>query len=543
MLKNNNKDILLVSIPVLLIIALYYQVAWFTSYTNWDTPIFITNNQFLQKISFHNLINIFTPGKIHREILFIPITYFSYLMEISIFGINTSIIHIDNVILHILNTILLYYFIILLFKNRTAAFVASLIFAIHPIQVEAVCWLMGRKDLLMALFSLLTCIFWVKKIYTNKSMHFVLSLIFLILACLSKPTALILPLLLLLIYFLINKKENVCYKIIQVLPFFLCSIIIYYINTIVPKITDGTIPYKFSPILHTPSIIFGWCYRLFLLTKSEIAYTILKTDPTFQFNFIFSITLVILFLVFLYIFYKKIKSAVFCFLFTAISFLPALSAILSKRAIVTADRYGYFPLIGLYILIGIITSVNDKTWVKLCKYCILFFWTLGMLITTYTLIPAWQSTESLWKYELKVNKNSPFGLHNMAMYCFDQGETDLALKLFLKTSKLVKYKDTFFNIAEIYRYKNNIDRTIIYYKKAIDVDNNNSDYHGSLGAMYLKKNMLKEALSEFVTVTKLKPNEPKAYLFISEIFNRNKEYKKAAEVHRIYEEKKKIKEE
>ena len=569
--KSKNKDLILVGIPVLLILMLYWQVAYFVNYTNWDTPIFIINNKFLQNFSLYNVRSILTPGAIHNEVLFIPVTYFSYMAEINIFGLSSSIMHIDNVLLHLSNTILLYYFALLLIRKRIVAFVASLIFAVHPLQVEAVCWIMARKDLLMTFFSLLSCIFWIKKeCIEKKNIYFILSLICLILACLSKPTALMLPLILLLISicfilkanwfstFIISsmninnsnsqsyicgtnplvykKKESFFVEIISLIPFFVSSLIIHFINLLI----YNNLPSGMSSIRYLPSLIIGWCSRILLLSKSEIAYTMKWADSAIQFNTTFLLSVVIISFIIIYTLRRKVKHTAFCILFTFISFLPAFSAFLSKRPIVTADRYGYFPLIGIFIFVGIIISEECRIWEKVCKYCLVFIWIAGMIVSTYTLISVWQSTKTLWNYEIEIKPNSQYGLHNIANYHFDQGNLDLALQFLLKSSKIADNKITYYNIAEIYKGRDEINKAIFYYKKAIEIDPGNSDYHGLLGTMYLKDNMLVDALREFTIVTQLKPDQPKAYLFIRDIFIANKNYKKAEEVHRIYEQKKSL---
>ena len=538
--KNEYKDLILCSMLILIVVFLYWQVKSFTEYTNWDTPTFVINNQIIMNISFENIINIFTPGKIPKEILFIPVTYLSYMLEIGLWGMNISVMHIDNVILHIFNTILLYCLILMIFKNRTAAFFSSLIFAVHPVQVEAVCWIMGRKDLLMAFFSLLSCIFWVKKIKVGKSSYFIFSILFFLLACFSKPTALVVPLLLFAIDYYYGKKGTFIDKIISIVPFLLCAGIVYFINTLVPQIVNYTLPFKALPVLYLPSIILDWCSRIFLFSRGEIVYTKLKGDPFFEFNSVSLLTSIVLLIIVVYIYRKKIKEAVFCMLFLLISLLPTLTALLSKRSIVTADRYGYFPMIGVFVLAGILISYKGSLRERLIKYSIVLIWIVIMIFYTYTLIPVWQTTKTLWDYELSIDEESPFGLNNMSTYYFNKGDVDFALELLLRAEKVANYKDTLYNIAEIYRGKNDIDKAIIYYKKAIKADPDNMNYHGLLGTMYLKKDMLNEALDEFVTVTKLNPDNPRAYLFISEIFARTKQQKRAEFVYGIYEEKKSI---
>jgi len=85
-----------------------------------------------------------------------PITMISRMIDIQLFGLNPGAHHLSNVFYHILNTLLLFLLLSRMTqKTWPSAFVAA-VFALHPIQVEAVAWITARKDLLSTFFGLLT---------------------------------------------------------------------------------------------------------------------------------------------------------------------------------------------------------------------------------------------------------------------------------------------------------------------------------------------------------------------------------------------------
>ena len=85
-----------------------------------------------------------------------PLTTLSHMLDCGLYGLNAGGHHLTNVILHIISVLLL--FVVL--KQTTnalwqSAFVAAL-FAIHPLHVESVAWIAERKDVLSAVFFILT---------------------------------------------------------------------------------------------------------------------------------------------------------------------------------------------------------------------------------------------------------------------------------------------------------------------------------------------------------------------------------------------------
>src|SRR5439155_7813294 len=83
--------------------------------------------------------------------------------------------------------------------KKEVAFLTALIFGIHPMHVESVAWISERKDVLYGFFFLLSLINYWKYLQSNGKLNYALCLVFFLLSLLSKPAAVILPLVLLLL--------------------------------------------------------------------------------------------------------------------------------------------------------------------------------------------------------------------------------------------------------------------------------------------------------------------------------------------------------
>jgi tetratricopeptide (TPR) repeat protein len=121
-----------------------------------------------------------------------PILILSFSIEAMIFG-NLIIGHLTNVLFHIAAVFLIFIFLKKLEFDKTCVFLFSLIFAVHPALVQAVAWIPGRNDSMLAVFSILSFIFlfdWLKSEKRRGINYFLFSLAF-FLALFTKETAIV----------------------------------------------------------------------------------------------------------------------------------------------------------------------------------------------------------------------------------------------------------------------------------------------------------------------------------------------------------------
>ncbi|HEY6000871.1 MAG TPA: hypothetical protein VI078_16410, partial [bacterium] len=128
-----------------------------------------------------------------------PLTWISHEIDVSLFGMNPTGHHLVNLGLHLANTLLLF----ALLHAATgvvlpSALVAALL-AVHPLHVESVAWASERKDVLAALFCLLSMRSYLSWLRTNRSSRLYSSLAAFIAGTMAKPMIVTLPLLLLVL--------------------------------------------------------------------------------------------------------------------------------------------------------------------------------------------------------------------------------------------------------------------------------------------------------------------------------------------------------
>ena len=177
----------------------------------WDDSAYVTKNIHVSTgLNLGNVVWAFTSfhqGNWH------PLTWISHMADCQLFGLNSGPHHFVNVVLHAVNVLLLYW----LLQRATGAvwrsFLVAALFAAHPLNVETVAWVAQRKSLLCTLFSLLTVAaygWYVRRPDWKK--YLVVAAAF-SLALMSKPMAVSLPLVLLLLdYWPLERYDDLPFR-------------------------------------------------------------------------------------------------------------------------------------------------------------------------------------------------------------------------------------------------------------------------------------------------------------------------------------------
>ena len=350
-------------------------------FAQYDTSIYLSNNDTITNSSLGNFFKVLS-GQVHnKETLFIPIFYLSFFIEFSL-GFSYKLMHFNNILLHIINLLLLYK-VLNYFKFSFITLVITIcIYALHPIQVESVVWLMGRKDLLATFFLLLSI--WTILQKNNKYVY-ISSILLFILSCLSKPVVISLSPLMVVLFF--TNGKSIQKAIIKTIPYILITILFYLIN-----MTDTQRPYAEFHSSYILQLFTHITERFFLIKSLSPMYFWEYLDK--ESMILGGITISGLLVLAIISLRKKYYLIFWTICFLALSMLPLLFIVIKvNRTFYTADRYLYIPMIAITILFSFIVS---KVRNDIMKQLILGGVSIICIYQTWNQINIWKSNATLW---------------------------------------------------------------------------------------------------------------------------------------------------
>jgi protein O-mannosyl-transferase len=176
---------------------LYLRTAWFDfTYDDW---VIVARNPVVQTWAGlkSTLLSTYWPGLTRG--LYRPVTVLSFALERLVHGGDPAGFHLFNLLLHAVVAVLVYRVALQVTCSRWAAIVGGLLFASHPIHIEAVAGVVGRAELLSALFALAAMLVWMR--HSNgetKSPRIIQLAVLYLLACASKENVTVVPAILIL---------------------------------------------------------------------------------------------------------------------------------------------------------------------------------------------------------------------------------------------------------------------------------------------------------------------------------------------------------
>src|SRR4030042_304059 len=189
-----------ISLLILLVAGLYFNSLG-NQFTNWDDSMIYSNSQ-VKSLDWKNLRTIFT---LHKASTYQPIRVLSYAIDYHFWNLNPLGYHITNIFFYILTCIMVYFTLLHLSNHlrekaspdshgRVAIF-GALLFAAHPVHVEAGTWVAARKEVLQGFFFFLAFFLYMKagEEAERKTFYLSLVIVFVVFAILSKPSAVVFP--------------------------------------------------------------------------------------------------------------------------------------------------------------------------------------------------------------------------------------------------------------------------------------------------------------------------------------------------------------
>lgn len=369
-------------------------------FTNWDDNVYVRDNPLVRGADAPNIGKIFSSdaqvaGNYH------PVTMLSLAINHKVSEMNFGAYYGTNLLFHLLNTVLVFLFVyILLDKKAIPALITAFFFGVHPMHVESVAWIAERKDVLYTFFFFLSLLSYLRMRVGRGKLWYGLCFAFFTLSILSKPAAVVLPVILLLIdYF--QKRAIDAKVLLEKVPFFILSIIIGLMILDIQKSVGALPAHDYG--MGSKIFIGGYAFVTYIaMLFVPIKLSAFHAYPPDSLPILYKLAPVLaIAIVGGAIWYtKKSRLPLFGVGFFLITIALVLQ-VLSVGDTVISERYTYVPYVGLLLLLGMgVDWLLNQPWAKGgAKYGIIgAVIALGALSLygTYDRVGKWENSGTLF---------------------------------------------------------------------------------------------------------------------------------------------------
>ncbi len=397
-------------------------------FVNYDDTVYVYENPYIQSLSSENLQRFFTKPMAHN---YHPLTMLSLAVNYQFSGLNPFGYHLTNLLLHLANVIWVFWLVYWLGGKRLElSIIVSLLFGIHPMHVESVAWVAERKDVLYAFFFLPALIAYIRYIKTRKGVFFVGALLLFLLALLSKPAAIILPVLLLLLDYWYKRSLWSIKVIIEKIPFFLLALLFSYWTLEAQKAEGAVVAMgAYPPFTRFMAACYGfsmYIIKMFVPHQLTVYYPYPYGDfpPIY---YVFPVLSVLIGGVILYSL-RFTRAVFFGMVFYLINLLLVLQ-IVTVGGTIMSERYTYIPYIGLFFIVawGCLRLITKWKQLRTTILIGLAVYSLILGIFTWNRCEVWKDSMSLWSDSISKIPNV-IAYNNRGELYFNQQRYDLALE-------------------------------------------------------------------------------------------------------------------
>jgi hypothetical protein len=534
-------------------------------FISYDDEQYVTKNAYVQSgLNGNSVKQAFSSELAKHSGHWHPITWLSLMLDHSIFGLNPHGYHLVNLLFHVMNTILL--FLILRRMTKTlwpSAFVACL-FAIHPLHVESVAWIVERKDVLSTFFWMLTMGAYSYYVEHPGFRRYCFVLLFFALGLMSKSMLVTLPFVLLLLdYWPLrrfseiipdqkiqaeefnfvpsdkqkkkSKKKDAVKEILEVkkpadpeykwsliyplllekIPLFALAIISSIVTYLAAHSAGAIHSEEMSLGVRIGNAFISYiAYMGKMIWPSNLAVFYPHPGGLIPWQVLGSVFLLIV--ITLVVIWKAKKSPylVTGWLWYLGTLVPVIG-IVQAGSQAMADRYTYIPLIGLFIIVA--WGVPDllKKW-NHRKEILLALSALSILclsIITWTQVGYWQNSIALFDHTLKVTDHNWLISNNRGIANNILGHYSQAIKDFDRAIEIKPdYAEAYYNRGLSYKGLGNYSQTIEDYSRAIQINARLAEAYNNRGNVYGVLGHYSQAIKDFDRAIEIKPDYAMAYL-------------------------------
>jgi hypothetical protein len=448
------------------------------------------------------------------------------MIDCQLFGLKPGGHHFTNVLLHAIGVVLLF-FVLNQMTNALwrSAFVAA-IFAIHPLHVESVAWIAERKDVLSAVFFMLTL--GAYAYYSRQpslARYLIVAIIF---ACglMSKAMLVTLPIVLFFLdYWPLNRfgRATAANLVFEKIPLLVLSALSSALTLLAQqtweiRLDELSLSWR---IANAASACVVYIWQMLWPVRLAVIYPHEDKLPLWQ--TIGATALLLSISVSVFLLRRSRPYLATGWGWYLIMLLPVIGLI-KVGALAHADRYTYLPQIGLYLAITWGIADLARSWprgreilaVAAAAVIILFGWR-SWIQTSF-----WRDSETLWRRTLATTKYNDLAHFTLAEFLSNHQRVEEAIMEYQTGLSIdPKNSDAETNLANLLLERGRTEEAAMHYEKVVRLEPASALAHYNFAVGLHRLGRLPAAIAHYKEALRLKPGYPDADYFLGQALLQN----------------------
>ncbi|MDR3764212.1 MAG: glycosyltransferase family 39 protein [Acidobacteriota bacterium] len=372
-----------------------------------------------------------------------PLFLVWFLLNFKLFGTAPAGWHVTSVLVHALVTLVVYLFAARTLKDRLAAGVAALIFAVHPIHAEAVAWVSGVDEPLFALFALLTVYGYLRWREDGQQGWLACSLGAYALSLLSKETAIVIPAMVLFYEWRGTRGQRFAPRarrtLLTVAPYLGLAAVYMVVRTlalrgVAPNV--GNHATVGSVLLTLPETIWFYLVKLVWPSSLSVFYSLYFVTQPGVFNFWLPLLGILAVGTGLWWLARQEEGVAEAIAWMTIPMVPPLLALtrFDVRDLVH-DRYLYLPLFGFAMIVAALVrklKIGERKAgnIPVAQVVLVLGVTIALSAATVAQAQYWQSDQAIYERGVEIAPNNPLALDQLGRLMSVEHDYDHAREYF-----------------------------------------------------------------------------------------------------------------
>jgi Flp pilus assembly protein TadD len=444
-----------------------------------------------------------------------PLTWLSHMLDVQIYGMDAGPQHVTNLLIHILNSLLLFGVLYRMTGAWGRSTFAAGLFALHPLHVESVAWIAERKDVLSALFWMLTM--WAYVTYARRPgwRRYWPVLVFFTLGLMTKPMLVTLPFVLLLLDFWPLQRVKQWRLVWEKAPLFALAAISSAVTVLVQQHGGAIqalekVPWSFR-LANAPAAYLAYAGKMLWPARLAAFYPIGTSAPVVQAIF------GALFLggaTFFAIRAGRRHGYVLAgWLWYVGTLIPVIGLVQVGNQSM-ADRYSYVPLTGLFIVIAWGTPELLAHWqharvaLPAAAACVL----LACAALDRAQLSYWTDSGVLWQRAVDMTDDNYIARNNLGSVLLERGKAAEAVAQFGEALRLrPNYAEARDNLATALVWQGKLDEAARQLREALRIMPGLADARYKLGVVLMSQGKRDEAIGSFAEALRTNPGFAEAH--------------------------------